>query len=134
MPTVSRPVDALIAVAGPEADVPLIMAEVRLLGGALGREPTVPNAVAGRDAACSLLVVGPLVPELVQVLPAVGDGFYAALAPWTAPGALVNFLGDRGTPEAVGSAWSPEVHERLLTLKRRVDPDDVFCFGHALGT
>ncbi len=127
-------VDALLAAVGPETDLPLIMAEVRILGGALAREPEVANAVAGRGAPYSLLLVGMMVPELAQVLPAVGDSVYEALAPWKAPGSLLNFLGDQHTPEAVGNAWAPQVHERLLALKRQVDPDDVFCFGHAIGT
>ena len=127
-------VDALLGTVGPDVDIPLIMAEVRLLGGALGREPEVPDAVAGRDAAYSVFLVAPGVPELTQVLPAIADGVYAALEPWRAPGGLVNFLGDHHSTEQVGAAWAPEVHERLMVLKRRVDPDDVFCFGYALGT
>ncbi|MCE3552938.1 FAD-binding protein [Pseudonocardia sp. RS11V-5] len=42
-------VDALLAVAGPQADVPLAMVEIRLLGGAIARRPEVPNAVASRS-------------------------------------------------------------------------------------
>ena len=46
--------DALLATAGPDVDVPLIFAEIRHMGGALGRQPLVPNAVAGRNGAFSL--------------------------------------------------------------------------------
>ena len=42
-------VDALLAAAGPQLEIPLIMAEIRLMGGALGRPAKVPNAVAGRE-------------------------------------------------------------------------------------
>ena len=38
-------VDNLVAVAGPDVDVPLIMVELRLLGGALARQPEVPRRV-----------------------------------------------------------------------------------------
>ena len=44
-------VDALLAVAGPGVDVPLALVELRLMGGALARPATIPNAVAGRDGA-----------------------------------------------------------------------------------
>ena len=46
-------IDTLLEVAGPDADVPLAMVELRLMGGALSRPPEVPNAVAGREGAYS---------------------------------------------------------------------------------
>ena len=51
-------VDALLAVAGPDVPAPLAMVEIRLLGGAIARGPEVPNAVAGRDAAFNVFVIG----------------------------------------------------------------------------
>ncbi|NEK58948.1 FAD-binding oxidoreductase [Geodermatophilus sabuli] len=125
-------VDAFLAAAGPQVEVPLIMAEIRQMGGALARPARVPNAVAGRDAAWSVLVIGPMVPELADVLPHVGRGVLAALAPWAAPGGLVNFLGDVSGPDEVAAAYPPAVRERLLALKQEVDPDGVFSFGYAL--
>ena len=124
-------VDALLAAAGPQLDLPLIMVEVRLMGGALARQPQVPNAVAGRNAAWSVFVVGPGVPELAAVVPAVGRGVLAALEAWRAPGVLVNFLGDVSGPDEVAAAYPPEVIDRLRAVKAAVDPDRVFSFGHA---
>jgi FAD/FMN-containing dehydrogenase len=125
-------VDALLAAAGPEVQVPLIMVEIRQLGGALARQPEVPNAVAGRDAAWLVYVLCPGVPELARVVPAVGRGVLAALEPWKAPGCLVNHLGDVSGPEEVAAAWPPVVVERLREVKTAVDPTGVFSFGHAL--
>ncbi|WP_369255920.1 FAD-binding oxidoreductase [Geodermatophilus amargosae] len=125
-------VDAFLAVAGPDVQVPLVMAEIRQMGGALARPARVPDAVPGRDAAWSVFVVGPMVPELAEVVPAVGRGVLAALEPWAASSRLVNFLGDVAGPDEVLAAWSPEAAERLLAVKRAVDPDDVFCTGYAL--
>jgi hypothetical protein len=125
-------VDAFLAAAGPEVDVPLIMAEIRLMGGALGREPAVPNAVSGRDGAWSVLVAGPAVPGLTEVVSAVGRGVLAALAPWAAPVCLVNFLGEVSGPAEVAAAYPPGVAERLLEVKDQFDPDRVFSFGYAL--
>jgi FAD/FMN-containing dehydrogenase len=125
-------VDAFLAAAGPQVEVPLIMAEIRMMGGALARQPRVPNAVSGRDAAWSVLVVGPMVPELAEVLPHIGRGVLAALQPWAAAGSLVNFLGDVSGPGEVAAAFEPAPRARLLDLKREVDPAGVFSFGYAL--
>ena len=63
--------DALLAVAGPDVDVPLAVVELRLMGGALGRPAAIPNAVAGRDGAFALTVVAPAPPPLAAVAPVV---------------------------------------------------------------
>jgi hypothetical protein len=124
-------VDALLATAGPQVEVPLIMVEIRLMGGALARQAQVPNAVAGRDGAYGVLVLGPGLPELAQVVPAVGKGVLGALQPWAAPGCMVNFLGEVSGPEEVAAAYPAGVLERLREVKATVDPAGVFSFGHA---
>jgi hypothetical protein len=125
-------VDALLAVAGPQAEIPLMMVEIRLLGGALGRPAKVPNAVPGRDAAFSMFTLGPGVPELAEVVPVVGRAVLGALGPWKSPSSLINFLGDVSGPEEVAAAYPPGVYERLAEVKAAVDPDRVFSFGHAI--
>jgi hypothetical protein len=126
-------VDRLLAKAGPQVDVPLILVELRQLGGALSREADVPNAVAGRDAEYSLFVLGVMAPGLQEVVPALCASLVDSVAEWTSGGSLVNFLGAAATtPERVGAAWSPEVLERLHKLKDIWDPENVFRYGHAL--
>jgi FAD/FMN-containing dehydrogenase len=125
-------VDALLATAGPQLDIPLILAEIRLMGGALGRPAPVPNAVAGRSGAFSLMVLGPGVPELAQVVPAIGTGVLAALAPWRAEESMINLLGDVSGRGEVLAAYPEAFRERLVEVKRAVDPDGVFTFGHAI--
>ncbi|MGY1813859.1 FAD-binding oxidoreductase [Blastococcus sp. SYSU D00820] len=125
-------VDAFLAAAGPQVEVPLIMAEIRQMGGALARPAAVPNAVAGRTGAWSVLVIGPMVPELAEVLPHVGRGVLAALRPWAAPGGMINFLGAVDGPDEVLAAYDPETAERLLAVKRAVDPAGIFSTGYAL--
>lgn len=124
-------VDALLEVAGPDVEVPLVMVELRHLGGALSRPAAVPNAVAGRDAAYSAWVLGPMVPPLVDVVPAVTAGVIARLAPWAARGSLLNFLGAAG-PQEVGTLWGDGDLERLRALRRRLDPAGVFAHGHVV--
>ena len=53
-------VDALLAAADVDVASPLTTVELRALGGALGRAPAVPDAVAGRGAAYALHVQGRL--------------------------------------------------------------------------
>lgn len=122
----SELVDTLLAVAGPAVDVPLVAAEVRLMGGALGRPAPVPNAVAGRDGAFSLSVVAPAPPPLLETAHAVTAGVVGALAPWSTGTSLVNFAG-HGPDQ--GSAWTSDVVERLRRVKETIDPHDLFGGG-----
>ncbi|WP_324275411.1 BBE domain-containing protein [Blastococcus brunescens] len=124
--------DGLLAAVGPQLDIPLIMLEIRLMGGALGRPATVPNAVPGRSGAYAVYAIGPGVPELAQVVPAIVRGALAALAPWRAAETMINFLGDVSGPEEVAAAYPPETLERLRAVKAAVDPGGVFTFGHAI--
>jgi FAD/FMN-containing dehydrogenase len=125
-------VDALMAAAGPQLDIPLIMLEIRLMGGALARPAKVPNAVAGRSGAYAVFAIAPGVPELAQVAPAVVRGALGALEPWRSPETVINFLGDVSGPDEVAAAYPPGVYGRLAELKAAVDPHRVFSSGHAI--
>jgi FAD/FMN-containing dehydrogenase len=119
-------VDTLLAVAGPDVSVPLVAAEVRLMGGALGRPAPVLNAVAGREGAFSLSVVAPAPPPLLDTAHAVTAGVVDALAPWSPGTSLVNFTGHG---QGVRSVWAPDELERLRRVKETVDPHDLFGGG-----
>ncbi|MFC4782953.1 FAD-binding oxidoreductase [Nocardioides sp. MAHUQ-72] len=122
--------DAVLGVAGPAVDVPLAVVEMRLMGGALGRPATVPNAVAGRDGAFSVSVVAPAPPPMLAAARAASGRVVDALAPWSTGTSLVNFAG-HGGERGASSAWTPEVLERLRRVKAAVDPHDVFGGGLA---
>ena len=115
--------DTLLAVAGPDVEVPLAAVELRLMGGALSRPAEVPNAVAGREGAYSLSVVAPAPPPLLATAHAVTAGVVDALKPWSTGTSLVNFAGHGDEP---GSAWAPDALERLRRMKATVDPRNVF--------
>ncbi|MGW7381972.1 FAD-binding oxidoreductase [Streptomyces sp. NPDC054794] len=125
-------VDTLLDAAAPEADLPPLIVELRQLGGALARPAAPPNAVAGRDGAYSVHVVGPMFPGLEKTVPALGTGVLNALKPWTTGTALLTFLGET-TPEELAANWTPAACARLREVKRTVDPRNLFRFGHALG-
>ncbi|WP_433800017.1 FAD-binding oxidoreductase [Actinomycetospora sp. CA-084318] len=115
--------DALLAVAGPGVETPLIMAELRAFGGAITRGPEL-DSVAGRDAPFGLYALGPMVPELVGVVPVVVQGVVDALKPWSA-GVLPNFVG-AAHGGVVGRAWDDATLTRLLATAQRLDPDVLF--------
>jgi hypothetical protein len=93
----------------------------------------VPNAVAGRDAAYSVFVLGPAAPGLEELVPAAGQQVLDALAPWQTSGRLFNFLGkSENGPAHVAAAYPPAVAARLQELTDRYDPHSLFTHGHAL--
>lgn len=125
-------IEAVLGAVAPGSDSPVAMIEIRQLGGALARTPAVPNAVAGREAAYSIMLLGIRTPDTAAALAVHAERLGAELAPCGTGTALLNFLGDATDPAAVARAWRPQDHARLLAVKRRVDPDNIFRFGHAL--
>jgi FAD binding domain/Berberine and berberine like len=125
-------IEAILARTAAMPDSPLILVEIRHLGGAIARRPDVPSAVPGRDAAFSLFTIAPDVPPLVQAGPAAVAGLFAAVRPWRSASALPNFLGRCTDPGLVAAAWSAGDRARLLAIKRRWDPENLFRLGHAL--
>ena len=120
-------VDALLAVAGPGVETPLIMAELRLLGGAIVRRPAVPDAVAGRDAAYSLYALAPMAPPVAGIAPMAARAVVDAVRAWTS-GLLPNFAGIGGGGRLAG-CWDDATFARLLAVRDRYDPDGVFDAG-----
>lgn len=125
-------IDALLAVAGLEVDIPIIIAEIRHLGGALARGPQGGNAVGGRDAGFNLGVIGPYPPPLMEAVHTAGNAVLDALLPWAHGGTLINFQGFATSPEAVGRAWDSVTLARLRAVKRVWDPDSLFSFGYSM--
>jgi hypothetical protein len=125
-------VDALLAVAGPEVRTPLMVCELRQMGGALCRGPAGGNAVAGRDAAYSLNAVGLLAPDTIESGPAAVDAVIDAARPWSTGGTLVNLHGRPGNETDRARAWDPPTYRRLAELARRLDPEGLFRHEHAI--
>jgi hypothetical protein len=123
-------VERLLSACGPGVDTPLVMVELRHLGGALSRPPSAPNAVGGRDAAFALVAIGVPMPEIASILPAAGRATLAAMEPWSTGSSLLNFLGEATAPEEVAAVWPPDVWTRLRAIKKTVDPANLFRVGH----
>ncbi len=108
--------------AGPAAEAAFLV-ELRAWGGALSRPPAVPNAVAGRDAAYSLLAISDPDPEnRVR-----RDELLEAMQPWASATTYLNFTGvEDGELDAVRRAYRPEDFSRLQHVKATYDPDNRF--------
>ena len=123
-------IDTLLELAGPTAHTPMIVVELRQLGGAFAREPRFPSAVAHRDAGGSVFMVGPAVPPLRDALAATRTAATAALGPWTI-GSQPNFT--TGTDAAVAlGAYDAVTLGRLGTLATLYDPAGILLAGRSV--
>ncbi|MEL7974728.1 FAD-binding oxidoreductase [Isoptericola sp. F-RaC21] len=120
-------VDAFLGAVPP--DSPVLMAEIRLLGGAVARPPAVAGAVGGRDAGWTLFVGALGVPAGPPDAAAHVQGVHDAMAPWATGGALLNFAGPRDDVSAalVREAYGPATYDRLVALRRTLDPRGVLA-------
>ncbi|MBJ8348174.1 FAD-binding oxidoreductase [Antrihabitans sp. YC2-6] len=122
-------IDRFLETVGPEGELPLILSEIRLMGGALARPAAVANAVAGRSAAFSLFTLGLNIPQVEDTVTDALDSVLEAMSPWGTGGSLLNFAGGvAGAPaQRVAAAWGPETHLRLREIRDRFDPKGVFA-------
>ena len=123
--------DALLRAAGPGSQTPLLMVEVRHLGGALARPPRTPSAVGHRDAAFNLYAVTPVFPGMEMTVAAGLRSLRDTIAPFDSGKVLLNFLGPGDTdPARVRRAFEPETYRRLAAIKALHDPDNLFRLNH----
>jgi hypothetical protein len=123
-------VDTVLRACGPGVADPVLSVELRHLGGALARPPAVPNAVGGRNAAYSVFALD--VPGPGGSPSPRGERLLADLAPYSTGGVALNFLGTVTDADRVATAWDPATYRRLVEVKRRWDPENLFRFGYAL--
>ena len=124
-------IEHLLETAGPAANTPVLIVDVRHLGGALGRSPAISNAVGSRDAGCIVTAIGALMPPIADIVPAAVERMIASFAPFSTGRTFVNMHGrpsdaDRAQP------WEPDTFARLCALKAAYDPTNMFRFGHAI--
>jgi hypothetical protein len=123
-------IDAFVGVAGPEAGSPLLLAELRQLGGALARPGDRAGALSELDAAFLLSGIGvPMSPELAEAIPAGLDRLADAVAPWRSDGGYFNFAERACDVDAILPA---DVCERLADVKRRWDPAGTIRANHEI--
>ncbi|MEV0565083.1 FAD-binding oxidoreductase [Dactylosporangium sp. NPDC050588] len=123
--------DALLAVAGPDSGTSLpVAAELRHLGGALGRPAPGAGALPSLDGSFALYTAG------IAATPAIGAAavrdaarVVSAMAPWSTGAQLLNFVEG---PTSVRSAYPPAVWDRLRSIRAAVDPSGLFVANHAI--
>lgn len=128
-------VAALVRLAGPGSSSPLVMLELRQLGGALTGPPGALSPLAHSRAAFSLNAIGVTpTPAQTQSVRAHLGRVAAELRPYATGETYLNFLDlDGASPERVRAAYSAEDWARLGRLKDRYDPDNLFRFNRTAG-
>jgi FAD/FMN-containing dehydrogenase len=108
------------------ATAPMAAAQLRVLGGAMARVPADATAFAHRDRRF-MAGVGAVYKDAADrpTQDAWADGFAAALRRDSRPGVYVNFLSDEG-PDRVREAYPGATWDRLVEVKRRWDPGNLF--------
>ena len=121
-------VAAIVATAGPGTDSPLIMFELRQLGGALSERKPGAGALGSLDGSFALYAVGaPMGPGVAEAIVQRIGALKQALAPWSRGKPYLNFAEKR---VAIGDAIGAEAFARLERVKASVDPDGRFRAGH----
>jgi hypothetical protein len=121
--------------AGPAAGVdhPLLMVEIRHMGGAMSRPSPVEDAICARDAQYFIDSVGILAaPPAAEAIERATEQLYTAMAPYGTGRTMVNIHGTPGDEQDRARAWTPEVYERLRHDKATYDPDNLLRYGHAV--
>jgi len=123
-------VHAFVEAAGPDSGSPLLVAELRQLGGALGRVPDEHGALPKLDAEFAMLGVGiAATPELGVAIAAHAHGLAEAMGPWSTGGNCLNFSEE---PTDTRTGYTPDAYRRLQDIRRQVDPDGVFHANHPI--
>jgi hypothetical protein len=123
-------VDAFLDAVGPGAQTSLLFAELRQLGGALGR----PAAGGGALSMVAASYVGFFVaiaatPEMARQGMADIALTEAALAPWSNGRSFLNLAEG---PADVATAYDGDAWEQLKAVRAEVDPQGLFLANHAI--
>jgi len=122
-------IETFSRLADPEGSL-LLLAELRQLGGALGRADENGGALTHLDAAFVMLSIGlPMTPELGQAIEGHLDRLDQEMAPWAADGGYFNFAERPCDADAILPA---DVCARLAEVKRRWDPDGTIVANHTV--
>ncbi|HST69864.1 MAG TPA: FAD-binding oxidoreductase [Solirubrobacterales bacterium] len=123
-------IDAFVGVAGPDSGTPLLLTELRQLGGALGRPDPDGGALSHLDAEWVMYGVGMVMgPEMAEAVSGGLDRMHEAMEPWGADGGYFNFADRPCDSDAI---LPPDVCSRLAEVKRKWDPDERIVGNHSV--
>ena len=124
-------IDAFVAAFRSKAGSPLLMGELRQLGGALARSGDDHGAADTFDGSYTMFNVGMTpTPEIAAAVAAALPVMRKAMAPYEGGRQYLNFAEQKGTD--VRGFYSPETYDRLRRVKGRYDPDEVFRANHPI--
>lgn len=123
-------ISALLDVAGPGVETPLLAVDLRHLGGAVGRPDPKGGAVNHFPGRFLLYAVGITpVPEAVGAVESHVAALKRALAPWSAKQDYLNF---RDSTDAASRFYDQATIDRLTAVRLAHDPDQVIRANHPL--
>ena len=123
-------IDAFAAVAGPGSGSPLLLSELRHIGGALGRPDPDGGALTHLDTEFVMYSVGmPMTPELGEAIPQHLRKIEETMRPWAGEGSYYNFT---ERPCDVDAILPADVCARLAEVKRKWDPDGMIVANHSV--
>jgi FAD/FMN-containing dehydrogenase len=124
-------IETLVEVAGAGSGSPLILLELRQLGGALARTADHLSTMGMGESRFIMNGIGPaFTPEMAEGVVAYLSHVADATRSFQTGDTYVNFMELEGaSPERVKAAYAPEDYERLVALKDRYDPTNVFRFN-----
>ncbi len=121
-------IEALVRVAGPGSGSPLLMVELRQLGGAFATPPAEHGALAKMSGTFAFFAVGMAMDEAMgAAVTAHVDHVIEAMDPWDAGRRYLNFT---ERPSDPGAFFPEGTLRRLQAVKRAYDPADVFRANH----
>ena len=110
---------------------PIMVTEIRHLGGATRHDVPEGSSVGGRASGFALSMVGMPDPSLfAEALPRATDALLTSIAPWISPQTTINFAGSPSA-EDFARAWPADTFARLAAIRAEVDPDGLFAYGPA---
>jgi hypothetical protein len=114
-------IDALIKAAGPEFGSPLLLVELRRLGGALARTPEHASAFSHRHAPYALHTIGLAVPPDKHIVAAAAQDTLASLEPWSTGAMFANFV-PTSDPARIATAYDHRTRERCSAWPGNTTP------------
>jgi Berberine and berberine like len=119
--------DAFVEVGGPGSGSPLLMLELRQLGGALAEAPDGAGALGALTDPFTLYGVGlPMADGMAEAIVAHIERVQEVMAPWSA-GVYLNFS---EMPSTAADAFDDATYARLREVKARYDAGDLFRSNH----